>query len=177
MSEIAQGTFLHLAPSDSAIDVANCIGSETERLACEGRLLASNMTESSKIPVKDEGGVDATLQWLRKAQRMLSGAASNYDLKNMSTGILLAGFAVLTVGILSFSPAYSFTLPNVAFGITISAYGVLHFASSYVEEEQQFWYWALPGWLLYLFIKECVISSGLLQIKAHVSQTTQASSC
>lgn len=31
--------------------------------------------------------------------------------------------------------------------------GSMMFASSYVEEEQQFWYWMISGWLGYLWCK------------------------
>jgi hypothetical protein len=33
------------------------------------------------------------------------------------------------------------------------------FASSFVEEEQHFWYWSASGWLAYLYFAECVLSS------------------
>ena len=33
------------------------------------------------------------------------------------------------------------------------AYGAMMFASSYVEEEQQFWYWVTSSWLGWLLLK------------------------
>jgi len=32
-------------------------------------------------------------------------------------------------------------------------YTIMMFASSYVEEEQQFWYWIMAGWTTLLFLK------------------------
>ena len=41
-----------------------------------------------------------------------------------------------------------------AFAIIVdSMYGTMMFASSYVEEEHHFWYWASSGWLALLLLK------------------------
>ena len=37
--------------------------------------------------------------------------------------------------------------------IAVSMYGTMMFASSYVEEEHHFWYWASSGWLALLVLK------------------------
>jgi len=37
--------------------------------------------------------------------------------------------------------------------IITTAYMITMFASSYVEEEQQFWYWIMAGWMIVLFLK------------------------
>jgi len=42
---------------------------------------------------------------------------------------------------------------NLAFAFVTIAYGFMMFASSYVEEEQQFWYWICSGWLAFLAMK------------------------
>ena len=39
----------------------------------------------------------------------------------------------------------------VAISVSLAA---MMMASSYVEEEQQFWYWAVKAWLCILYIKE-----------------------
>jgi ethanolaminephosphotransferase len=88
---------------------------------------------------------------MREAQEAMSGAASNYDLPRMFIGTTLA---LLACG-LSF-----FTLPKLTpatpaglyFALTLVLYAVLMFASSYVEEEHNFWYWATSGWFFVLFI-------------------------
>lgn len=37
-------------------------------------------------------------------------------------------------------------------------YGVMMFATSYVEEEQHFWYWATAAWMAYLYAAKYVRS-------------------
>lgn len=38
-------------------------------------------------------------------------------------------------------------------------YGFMMFASSYVEEEHHFWYWATTAWLTLLWVKWYVLNS------------------
>lgn len=81
----------------------------------------------------------------------MSGAASNYNVSRLFFGTLLS----LIICILSFFtlPAF-FPITSAGFYITatIFLYGVLMFATSYVEEEHNFWYWATSGWFGILFI-------------------------
>jgi ethanolaminephosphotransferase len=81
----------------------------------------------------------------------MSSTASNYDVTHLIIGTSLAGLSV----ILAF-----FTLPallpaspqGLAYTLILLLYTILMFASSYVEEEHNFWYWATSAWLFYLFI-------------------------
>ena len=92
--------------------------------------------------------------FLRHGQDMLSGTASNYDLNKMYAGIAIVTAAV-TLAIASiFTSNMQPDLGNLAYGASLLTYGATMFASSYVEEEQQFWYWALGGWLVALCCKE-----------------------
>lgn len=79
--------------------------------------------------------------------------ASNYSILHLSIGqgistlaLLLALGAMLQVRSKSWL-AYSY------FFIMTFLYGVMTFASSYVEEEQHFWYWMSSSWLVILWIK------------------------
>jgi hypothetical protein len=79
----------------------------------------------------------------------MSGAASNYDLPRMYIGI--------TVQAVSFAMACIYTITSgirkldfgSIFTITVT-YGIMMVASSYVEEEQHFWYWLGAGWVYYI---------------------------
>lgn len=83
----------------------------------------------------------------------MSSTASNYDVARLTTGTALAVLSVLLT---------LFTLPSlrpvtpagISYGLILVLYAVLMFASSYVEEEHNFWYWASSGWFFYLFVAE-----------------------
>ena len=90
-------------------------------------------------------------QWLRKAQGLMSGMASNY---NVSRLLLGQSFVIVAV-LLSAKSAFGLSMSGLIDGsvvqpphltVIILAYGVMMFASSYVEEEQHFWYWATTAW-------------------------------
>jgi ethanolaminephosphotransferase len=88
---------------------------------------------------------------MREAQETMSGAASNYDVPRLFAGAFLA----VLICVLSY-----FTLPvfppitaaGSYYALTLVLYAVLMFASSYVEEEHNFWYWATSGWFFLVFI-------------------------
>ncbi|KAK4650783.1 major facilitator superfamily transporter protein [Podospora pseudocomata] len=82
--------------------------------------------------------------WLHEAQSFLSGMASNYDTPQMLLGFGIA-LSALVLALIS-SP----TLPSIPFSLVTLAYGAMMFASSYVEEEQHFWYWGTTAWFGYL---------------------------
>lgn len=71
----------------------------------------------------------------------------------MFIGIVLAGTSV-ALSVYNGWPGFIRTSisTNVWFVGVTSLYGVMMFASSYVEEEQQFWYWITSGWLVYFAI-------------------------
>ena len=72
----------------------------------------------------------------------MSGMASNYDVSRLVIGQVLAALSVLAT-ILLVSPAANL-MPLLAAALL---YGIMMFASSYVEEEQHFWYWVTSAWL------------------------------
>lgn len=81
----------------------------------------------------------------------MSSAASNYDVSRLFLG---TGLAIL-ICILSL-----FTIPSLQpvssaglyYFLTLVLYAVLMFASSYVEEEHNFWYWITSGWFFFLYL-------------------------
>jgi len=86
----------------------------------------------------------------------MSGVASNYDvfLLLFGQGLAIAAFSLAICATLTSS--LQFTTPLAIFLGLTSLYGVMTFASSYVEEEQHFWYWASAAWLSLLWVKGCV---------------------
>ncbi|KAE8323300.1 hypothetical protein BDV39DRAFT_196037 [Aspergillus sergii] len=95
----------------------------------------------------------ALLLLLRNAQKLMSSAASDYDLIRLYVGLSISGFAIL----LTFFPAkrllVNFAPAGMFLGFSILSYSTMMFASSYVEEEHQFWYWISMGWVVYLHVK------------------------
>ena len=94
------------------------------------------------------------MQFSKRAQKVMSSTASNYDVGRLHVGVILAGLA--TVACLT--TASTALLEPRSSGLWTSSviilYGAMMFASSYVEEEQHFWYWASSGWLAWLFFKQ-----------------------
>ena len=83
----------------------------------------------------------------------MSSTASSYDLPRLGIGIGLAALATAS----GIGTVYPSLLKTQATGLWAStmfiAYGLMMFASSYVEEEQNFWYWASSSWIGWLLLK------------------------
>lgn len=83
---------------------------------------------------------------------MMSNAASEYDLRR-----LYAGIGITVVAAAALVPCIvSVTRENCVF---VSAcfitflYGIMMFASSFVEEEHNFWYWIASSCCGWLFLR------------------------
>lgn len=83
----------------------------------------------------------------------MSSTASNYDISKLGFGLLVTGAAALLVLPAICNDCKRSNYTGVFLAFMIVGYGIMMFASSYVEEEQQFWYWICSGWLLYLHIR------------------------
>jgi len=69
------------------------------------------------------------------------------------TGQVVAALAsIFAIGAAApiFSGSFKATVP---FLIVTLLYGIMMFASSFVEEEHNFWYWAATGWLALLSLR------------------------
>ena len=90
---------------------------------------------------------------MKQAQVTLSSAASNYNLARLQAGIGIIALAL--IAIFAVPPRFIFNVhpSDIWMCGIIVLYGIMMFASSYVEEEQQFWYWIGSGWLGWLWVK------------------------
>ena len=88
---------------------------------------------------------------MREAQETMSGTASNYDVPRLCIGTALA-FLVCGLSFFTLRKLRPVSSAGFYYALTLGLYAVLMFASSYVEEEHNFWYWATSGWFLVLFI-------------------------
>ncbi|KAF1839033.1 GPI ethanolamine phosphate transferase 2 [Decorospora gaudefroyi] len=117
---------------------------EGQSLACLWQRVVSAMKDGSDVHVP-------VYKFMHEAQETMSSTASNYNVPRLFLGTALA------LLICSFS---YFTLPScrpitpagIYYSLVLVLYAVLMFASSYVEEEHNFWYWATSGWFLCLFV-------------------------
>jgi ethanolaminephosphotransferase len=82
----------------------------------------------------------------------MSGTASNYDTLKLAQGQAL-GLAALILATVAAGPTIYVSVktcyPIILIGLL---YGIMMFASSYVEEEQHFWYWTSTAWVALLWI-------------------------
>ena len=88
---------------------------------------------------------------MRQAQETMSGTASNYDVPRLFIGTALA-FLVCCLSYFTLPKLRPISSAGIYYTLTLGLYAVLMFASSYVEEEHNFWYWATSGWFLVLFV-------------------------
>jgi ethanolamine phosphate transferase 2 subunit G len=80
----------------------------------------------------------------------MSGAANNYNLSRLNAGIALAASSFLLSVLALVSRGGNIYVEGTPTLIVSVLYGCMMFASSYVEEEQHFWYWLTSGWLAWL---------------------------
>lgn len=128
--------------------------SEINQLACEWRKINNQAQAQSTAAAVDPAWLTSTSDWIRKAQDLMSSMASNYDMSKLYLGQGAAFLGVILCIIVAVSEGtykHGFILPLASLAIT---YGIMMSASSYVEEEQHFWYWCSTIWLAFLGAKK-----------------------
>ena len=83
----------------------------------------------------------------------MSGTASSYDIATLQSGIIIAALATVVAVTVCATSTETTSSTSFVFLFSVLAYGATMFASSYVEEEQHFWYWMTSGWLALLSLK------------------------
>ncbi|KAI0127610.1 alkaline-phosphatase-like protein [Xylariales sp. AK1849] len=153
MMDIIDAAFSGLALSN----ISTHTGVECSQLPTTAYQLACQLEGINQMVqgTKSQSDVAITLTneistWLQEAQSLMSSMASNYDMARLLQGGIAASVAVLLVSAASFRFVRGSAGALCSFtGITL-LYGIMTFASSYVEEEQHFWYWTTTAWLVYL---------------------------
>lgn len=137
---------------DAQSNVDPCILDPTEvnELACEWRKIDQQASSLASAAEVSPEWLSATSTWLRKAQDLMSSMASNYDMSRLyiGQGLAIAGLVASVAAAASLGAHKKGSLIPL-FLITI-LYGIMMFASSYVEEEQHFWYWSSTLWLAFI---------------------------
>lgn len=139
-----------LFDTQSATDPCTLEQTDINELACEWRKIDAQAHSLAKTNQVDQAWLDATSNWLRRAQDLMSSMASNYDMFRLylGQGIAVAAAVASLLGVYLVGGRW-LAIPAPLALLTVS-YGSMMFASSYVEEEQHFWYWTSTFWLALL---------------------------
>ena len=115
---------------------------------------------------------DNRTQFCQQAQQTMSSTASNYSLRHLLLGIGIALIAFL----ISLSSSGGYLLeagPTGVWTVLVGTiYGMMMFASSFVEEEHHFWYWTASGWFAWQIIKRCRLSCPMYFISVDLTNGT-----
>ncbi|KAK8017176.1 gpi ethanolamine phosphate transferase 2 [Apiospora marii] len=115
-----------------------------EDLACELQKISQSVGTQSSDDWKERIST-----WLQRAQELMSSMASNYDMSKLVQGGISA-VAALALAMASLILIGDMRLTLIPFAAITVLYGIMMFASSYVEEEHHFWYWSASAWLFYV---------------------------
>ncbi|KAI9661978.1 MAG: major facilitator super transporter protein [Alyxoria varia] len=148
--DIVKATFPHPLYEDEGV-VMNCNGpaSTRETLACAWKEVLQARDSSQTESWSSSRTQESLFLFCRKAQDGLSTIASNYIVSRLYWGIAIGGLAVIfTLAIMMTSIVESNVSSTVGSALLSTVYAIMMFASSYVEEEQQFWYWVSSAWAM-----------------------------
>ncbi|KXJ88778.1 hypothetical protein Micbo1qcDRAFT_166219 [Microdochium bolleyi] len=134
--------------------------STAESLACAWRTIQGTADAAYEGSSFDPDWLNDITKWLNEAQSLMTSMASNYDVPRLTlgSGISAAAVALSTISVV-LSSTVSFT-GLVPYTLITLLYGIMMFASSYVEEEQHFWYWATSIWFFFLTVKSLARKNG-----------------
>ncbi|EFY87233.1 sulfatase, putative [Metarhizium acridum CQMa 102] len=119
-------------------------------LACDWHRLSKEADSLLGSSTLDQVWLSGMANWLRKAQDLMSSMASNYDIPKLALGQALALVAV-GCNVLAMTRLGTASVGNILPLVVVTvSYGGMMFASSYVEEEQHFWYWSSTIWIGHL---------------------------
>ncbi|KAF3920480.1 hypothetical protein ABW20_dc0106552 [Dactylellina cionopaga] len=134
---------------DRLLGEGKCNGkdSQLDRLACTWHSAISSSLPSEKMKLFS--------MFSSECQDILTSAATNYDTDSMLIAIIIGFISIglfTTVWLIDGIEGLLFY--KLLFWVLSLSYGGMMIASSYVEEEQQYWYWATSGWAIILLVRE-----------------------
>ncbi|KAI9810956.1 MAG: major facilitator super transporter protein [Pycnora praestabilis] len=156
MLRIVDATFLTslLENKDIPEDCSAALASGDE-LACKWEAVMQGLGNKDRSLERNHDEIlNVITEFARRAQEIMSSTASNYDLSRLTLGMSFAAAAMLFALAACVREFLAFTSTILVLATLALSYGAMMFASSYVEEEQHFWYWSASGWLTYLYIRK-----------------------
>lgn len=139
--------------SEASNDPCNDNGEDINALACEWRRISKQAASVAQAEDVDAAWLSSTARWLRKAQDLMSSMASNYNMSYLFPGVGL-GFLAACLGLGSIFLIHRQQPGVISMLLVTVPYGIMMFASSFVEEEHHYWYWCTSLWLAYLGSRE-----------------------
>ncbi|KAF1985913.1 alkaline phosphatase-like protein [Aulographum hederae CBS 113979] len=152
MLTIVKATFSYEAFENpyATLDCSDPLSSGHE-LACKWRRVTDIFRATGGAKPAAAVILPAIQDFCKHAQEIMSSTASNYNIPLLITGIILSGISLaLSLAACKYQTIKPLT-DLIPFALLIILYSIMMFASSYVEEEQHFWYWATTGWIIYLY--------------------------
>ncbi|KAF2263833.1 GPI ethanolamine phosphate transferas-like protein 2 [Lojkania enalia] len=154
IKKIVEATFPNLSFSDEFVEDMHCEGSlnSGQELACKWQDIVRAM--SSVASLHPQIRVEYIYNFCRTAQNVMSSTASNYNVSRLVLGTSLAFLSFAFTLASLYRRLRDVSASGIFYTLTLVLYCILMFASSYVEEEHNFWYWATSLWFFYLFISD-----------------------
>jgi len=126
--------------------------STSSELACLWREAKAGLENTNISILLADTTLASLYKFCRRAQEVMSSTASNYNLSRLFTGIAFGAISSLLALSAFWSQVNFLTVDGLSFLSTMTLYSIMMFASSYVEEEQQFWYWITACWFVVLHV-------------------------